>query len=240
MDSITLTGITAFSDYLTAKNFKEASVQNYVNNVKAYSAWLKCTGREMDSASAEKYITELSERYKLSSVNSAIITTLNAYFNFIGAGIKLKRIEPVEASYDRTKKELTKDEYLRFLQAAQLNGDKCMQLILQVMYLMGLKVSELKFVTVDAARLGEAEIEKRSGRLEAVIIPEILREKLIDYAKEQSILSGSIFLTPRGKSIQRKNIREYMERLCKTVDIPPEKVCPDDLRALLAREFSAT
>ena len=100
----------------------------------------------------------------------------------------------------------------------------------------GIRVSELQFITVEAARCGEAVVSCKA-KTRTVFLVKALRQKLLRYAAEQGIESGMIFVTRTGKPINRTNIWREMKFLCQEAGVNPEKVFPHNLRHLFARVF---
>ena len=100
----------------------------------------------------------------------------------------------------------------------------------------GVRVSEVKYLTVEAARSGCAEISLK-GKIRTILLPNKLCRKLLKYAKKQKIASGEIFLTRGGKSLSRKQIWAEMKGLCQKAGVASSKVFPHNLRHLFARTF---
>lgn len=109
-------------------------------------------------------------------------------------------------------------------------------LLLETICSTGIRVSEVKYITVEAARAGKAEIALK-GKLRTILLPGKLCRKLKKYARAQKTASGEIFLTRSGKSLSRRQIWAEMKRLCKTAGVAPSKVFPHNLRHLFARTF---
>lgn len=111
-----------------------------------------------------------------------------------------------------------------------------LNLIIQTICSTGIRVSELKFITVEAVKQGEATVNCK-GKSRSVFIIRDLQKKLLRYAVEKKIKSGMIFVTRTGKPLSRTNIWREMKSLCKDADVNPEKVFPHNLRHLFARTF---
>ena len=90
--------------------------------------------------------------------------------------------------------------------------------------------------TFEAVKRGEAVVSLK-GKTRSVFIVKELRKKLLRYAAEQGIQSGSIFITRTGKPISRTNIWREMKGLCEQAGVNPKKVFPHNLRHLFARVF---
>ena len=100
----------------------------------------------------------------------------------------------------------------------------------------GIRVSEVKYLTVEAVRAGCVEIALK-GKIRTILIPGKLCRKLLKYAKKQKTASGEIFLTRSGKSMSRRQIWAEMKTLCHEARVPASKVFPHNLRHLFARTF---
>lgn len=100
----------------------------------------------------------------------------------------------------------------------------------------GIRVSELKFITLSAIKCGQADINCK-GKSRTVIIPYELCNMLKQYAKDQKIETGSIFITKNGCPLDRSNIWKLMKSLCEIASVSKEKVFPHNLRHLFARTY---
>jgi site-specific recombinase XerD len=100
----------------------------------------------------------------------------------------------------------------------------------------GIRVSELQHITVEAARLGWAEISLK-GKVRTILLPGKLCRKLLKYANRKKIASGEIFVTRGGNSLSRRQIWREMKALCQQAGVAPSKVFPHNLRHLFAATF---
>ena len=108
--------------------------------------------------------------------------------------------------------------------------------MLELLYATGIRVSELQYITVEAAKRGEAVVSLK-GKTRTVFLVKELRKKLLRYAAEQNIQSGAVFITRTGKPMNRTNIWREMKGLCEQAEVNPQKVFPHNLRHLFARVF---
>ncbi len=100
----------------------------------------------------------------------------------------------------------------------------------------GIRVSEVRYNTVEAAKQGRAEIALK-GKIRTILLSSKLCRKLLKYAKKEKIVSGEIFLTRNGKPLSRRQIWAEMKRLCKYAHVDSSKVFPHNLRHLFATTF---
>ena len=111
-------------------------------------------------------------------------------------------------------------------------------MIMQTICGTGIRISELRYFTVEAVRRGEVEVNCKN-KTRIVLIPGALRKYLLKFAKEQGIRAGSIFVTRSGNPLDRSNIWSQMKRLCAAANVDPQKVFPHNLRKLFASCFYA-
>lgn len=115
-------------------------------------------------------------------------------------------------------------------------GGSRLALLMETICATGIRVSEVRYITVEAVASGRAEISLK-GRLRTILIPGKLCRKLKKYVKQQKITSGEIFLTRSGKGMSRKQIWAEMKAVCRKAEVAPSKVFPHNLRHLFARIF---
>ena len=227
--------IADFSAYLRSEEKSENTVEKYLRDVQAFAEYLG--GAEITKGKVIAYKSRLlAENYAVRSINS-MLASLNSLFSFLGwSDCKVKSIKLQRQIYCPEEKELTKAEYMRLVNAAKQKGNERLNLILQTICGTGIRVSELQYITMEAVKRGEAVVSLK-GKTRTVFIVKELRKKLLRYAAEQGIQSGSIFITRTGKPISRTNIWREMKGLCEQAGVNPQKVFPHNLRHLFARVF---
>ena len=131
---------------------------------------------------------------------------------------------------------MSKEEYVRLVKAAEEKQNRRLALILQTICSTGIRVSELRFVTLDTVKAGRAVVDCK-GKKRTIFFPETLGRVLRAYCREQGIKEGIIFCTKNGKPLDRSNIWRDMKSLCSSAGVDPEKVFPHNLRHLFARTY---
>ena len=227
--------IEDFSCYLKSEEKSKNTIAKYLRDVRAFAEYL--SGAEITKETVIAYKNKLlSENYAVRSMNS-MLASLNSLFSFLGwSDCKVKSIKLQRQIYCPEEKELTKAEYMRLVNTAKQKSNERLSLILQTICGTGIRVSELQYITVEAVKRGEAVVSLK-GKTRSVFIVKELRKKLLRYAAEQGIQSGSIFITRTGKPISRTNIWREMKGLCEQAGVNPKKVFPHNLRHLFARVF---
>lgn len=227
--------VADFSAYLKSEEKSENTIEKYLRDVRAFAEYL--SGAEITKETVIAYKNKLlSENYAVRSINS-MLASVNGLFSFLGwADFKVKSIKLQRQIYCPEEKELTKAEYMRLVNTAKQKGNERLNLILQTICGTGIRVSELQYITVEAVKSGEAVVSLK-GKTRTVFIVRELRKKLLRYAAEQGISSGTIFITRTGRPMSRTNIWREMKGLCEQAGVNPQKVFPHNLRHLFARVF---
>lgn len=225
----------SFRAYLRDEERSAATVEKYLCEVTQFAAWLNNT-EVTKSAVAEWKEQLLHDGYEPSTVNGKL-TALDRFFDFMGwSDCKVKHLKLQRRLFRDDSRELTKAEYERLINAAEESGKERLALLMEAICGTGIRVSEVQYLTVEAAQQGKVEIYLK-GKVRTILIPGKLCRKLLKYAKKQKIASGEIFLTRGGKSLSRKQIWAEMKAICKKAGVAPSKVFPHNLRHLFARTF---
>lgn len=228
--------ITAYLTYLREQERSRATIQKYAHDLNAFLAFAGM--QPLTKALVIAWKERLISAHAPATVNS-MLAAVNGYLKFCGweklcvRPLKIQRPLFLEES-----RELTKAEYLRLVSAARQKKNERLALVIQTICATGIRVSELKFITVESLQRGRAEIRNK-GKLRLVFLPEKLRRVLKKYAQRQKRTAGAIFITRAGKPLDRSNIWRDMKALCKSAGVSREKVFPHNLRHLFARTFYA-
>ena len=224
-----------FSCCLKSEEKSENTIGKYLRDVQAFAAYLGGAAVTKEAVIAYKNKL-LSENYAVRSINS-MLASLNSLFSFLGwTDCRVKSIKLQRQIYCPEEKELTKAEYMRLVNTAKQKGNERLNLILQTICGTGIRVSELQFITAEAAYEGKAAVHCKN-KTRVIFIPVQVQRLLREYMKKAGIRSGCVFVTSGGKPLDRSNIWREMKALCKLADVDPNKVFPHNLRHLFARTF---
>lgn len=227
--------LSDFADYLRAEERSAGTIEKYMRDVRKFFCWLADKSLEKVQVSAWR-AQLLADGYAPETVNSMIVA-LNRFLDFIGhSDCRVHTLRIQRKLFRRQERELTRTEYERLVQTAERKGQERLPLLLEAITATGIRVSEVKYLTVEAARAGRAEIALK-GKIRVILLPNKLCRKLLKYAKKQKTVSGEIFLTKNGKSLSRRQIWSEMKHLCKFAGVEASKVFPHNLRHLFATVF---
>ena len=231
---IALYQLSDFARQLQEDERSPATIESYLRHIRAFAAW--AGGQAVTKDLATQWKEHLISQYRPGTVNTMLVS-LNRFFAFLGwydCQVKTLRIQ--RRLFREDSKELTRAEYERLVSAAQASGRERLVLLLETICSTGIRVSEVKYITVEALKLGKAEISLK-GKIRTILLPNKLCRKLLKYAKKQKTVSGEVFLTRNGKGMSRKQIWAEMKSICAKAKAAATKVFPHNLRHLFAHVF---
>ncbi len=228
--------IREYLAHLREQERSPATVRKYAHDLKTLRDFL--AEKELTKTTLIEWKQTLLERFAPASVN-AMLAAVNGYLRHFGWGeLCVKPLKIQRSLFLEESRELTKAEYARLVAAARGKEKERLYLVIQTICATGIRVSELKFITVEALQTGRAEIRNK-GKLRLVFLPGKLRKLLKKYAQKQKKTAGAVFTTRTGKPLDRSNIWRDMKALCESAGVAKEKVFPHNLRHLFARTFYA-
>lgn len=232
MNSIRITEeIEKMKAMLKKEDRSQNTIEKYSRDVRAF---LEKTG-EIDEMSLILYKKRMiEENYKPSSINS-MICSVNKYLKCIGKDeYCLKGVRIQKSPYISEERILNRNEYLKLVKAAESN--ERIKILLQTICSCGIRVSELKYFTVEAVGKGEVEILLK-GKSRKILIPEKLQIQLLAYSAGKGIKRGEIFINKNGGSLNRSTVWAMLKSLGEKAGINKNKIFPHNLRRLFARTF---
>lgn len=224
-----------FGRYLRCAEKSEGTIANYLRHGRQFSAFSagRPVTRELLLSWKESLI---SQNYSPATVN-AMMVSINRYLKWQGLeAMALKTLKVQRRIFRESRRELSHREYQALVNTARGGADPCLALIMETICGTGIRVGELRFITAEAVAREQAVI-RHKGKVRTILLPGKLCRKLREYLQKQKILSGEVFLTEKGKSINRRQIWARMKRLCGKADVAPSKVFPHNLRHLFATAF---
>lgn len=173
---LTYDKISSFAIYLKNEEKSKNTIEKYIRDVKLFFAYVKSV--EITKEKVIAYKNKLiCDNYAIRSVNS-MIASINSLFVFLGwLDLKAKNIKLQRQIYYPEEKELTKAEYIRLCRTAERKHNERLNLILQTICGTGIRVSELRFITVEAVKSNVAIVSLK-GKTRSVFIVKELKKKI--------------------------------------------------------------
>ena len=223
--------LEGYRAHLRREDRAEATVEKYLRDAKAFAGWLG--GRPATREAAAEWREHLLAQGRAAVTVNAKLSAVNGLFRFLGwEDCRVKFLKLQRRAFRDASRDLTRGEFERLRSAASGR----LALLLEAICATGIRVSEVRYITVEAAQAGRADISLK-GKIRTILLPGKLCRKLLKFARQQKIASGEIFLTEGGKSLSRHQIWREMKLLCKKAGVEASKVFPHNLRHLFAVTF---
>lgn len=225
-------GLENFNEYLISKGFSKSTISSYLYHVKILNDYLK--DKEMTPSVLEQFKKNQEKRFVPPTVRS-MICGINNYLEFLGSPHRIEQITVPKQKAVAQKDFITCEEYSSILKSIKRMGNYRLYLIVESIAVAGLKLSELKFLTVEA-------VIKRNVTLpddDEVYLSKHLCEDLLEYCKENNIFSGAILLTRGGKIPDKANVSREIKSACLNTGIDVKKISTKTLREFYFRNYES-
>lgn len=236
MQHETLTGetIAEFGLYLYRQEKSEATIEKYTRYARSFAAFLGGDPPARDGVIAFK--AHIGASYTAAGANG-MLAAVNSLLSFLGmAELRVRLFRTQRRLFAAREKELSRPELERLIIHAQSRGKERLVLLLRTLFATGIRVSELRFITVEALACGRADIRLK-GKTRTIFLPAKLCRLLERYARRRGIAAGAVFVSRHGNPLDRSNIWREMKALCARANVPATKVFPHSLRHLFARTY---
>ncbi len=228
--------LESYQSFLRETEKSKRTIEKYMRDIRKFQEYSR--QRCIDKSLVIDYKESLYDRYGVKSINS-MLSALHSLFKWTGwHDCYVNFLKEQRQIFCQESKELTRAEYFRLVKTAEEHGNVRLSLIMQTICATGIRISELKFITVAAAKHGKVQVTSK-GKTRYVFVPGQLRVKLQRYARQQDLQEGELFITRSGASIDRSNIWREMKILCRQAEVKESKVFPHNLRHLFARTYYA-
>ena len=87
------------------------------------------------------------------------------------------------------------------------------------------------YLPVALVQAGGGTLQVRGGSVTLTLAP-AFRQELLDYCREQCLAAGPVFVSSRGRTINRSNLCRSMQELCRDASVDEAKGNPRALRSL--------
>ena len=227
-------------EILCKEGKSKATVKKYVGDAGRYLQYVRdkygSEAQAFDQCVLEEYRSHMLSVYKVSSVNSKIVS-INCMLKVKGReDLRLSPCRMQRAAFRDEGCHLSKDDYRELISEAESEGNERLSLIIQTLGSTGIRISELQYITVESLESRCATVSLK-GKTRDVILPEKLCEKLRKYTWKRGIAEGTIFVTRNGKPVDRSNVLHDLKRISSNTGVDPRKVHPHNFRHLFAETY---
>lgn len=182
-----------------------------------------------------EYKDNLISTSKTSTVNNKIII-INKFLTFLfnSKEYNLKQIK-TQNKFE-VDNILSKSDYERLLKWAIKLNKTVMYYLMKTLAGTGIRISELKYITVEAVKKGKTEIYNK-GKKRPVYIKESLQKELKRYCKDKGIEKGIIFKSRGEKPLDNAYIYKEIQYIAGQARVNKKKAHPHSFRHLFAKEY---
>lgn len=221
--------------YIAEMKVNELSNKTIAKYIADIKQWLNTAPEKISKADILDYEESLCSKYKVASVNSKIIS-INRYLKWLDVkelAVKTKRIQN-SSGLDNM---ITKESYLKMLRYADAHNKRKQYYIMKTIAQTGIRIGELKFVTVEAVKEGSTIVWNK-GKYRTVYFTDGLCHELLQYCMEIDCSAGVIFCgKENGRAITPGAVWKSLKYIAKQVDVPETIVYPHSFRHLFAKEY---
>ena len=224
--------VAGFREHLEGEEHGKATVEKYVRNVRFFAAWLD--GGAVSREAVARWKAHLQGEGLAPCTVNAKLSALNRFFAYAGLeGYRVKFLHIQRKVFRDESRNLSRREYMKLLCAAREHGKEQLGLAMETIGATGIRVSELAYITVEAARAGRATVSLK-GKVRVILIPRRLCRKLLEYAAGRGIRSGQVFVTRSGRGVSRGQLWRGMKEVGAQAGVEGSKVFPHNLRHMFA------
>ena len=145
--------VAKFLEELRREERSSGTLEKYGRDVRAFAAFLdgRAVTRDLTTQWREHL---LSGGYAPVTVNS-MVAAVNRFFAVQGwEDCRIQSLRLQRRFFRDERRELDRDEYLRLIETARALGRERLALLMEAMCATGVRVSEVKYLTVEAAGRG--------------------------------------------------------------------------------------
>lgn len=224
--------LKAYVEEMKMDELSEATIEKYENDIRQ---WLRVSPEKIEKMDLVGYKEDMYRIYKAASVNSKLIS-VNRFLKWLGYPELVVKTTKLQqgTSLENT---LTKECYLKMLAYARETNKTKMYCIMKTIAQTGIRIGELKFVTVEAVRDGTTIVWNK-GKYRNVYFTERLCWELQQYCRKSNIKSGIIFCGREdGKAITANTVWKNLKYIARQVNVPETMAYPHSFRHLFAKQY---
>ena len=222
--------LNSFIEHLKAEELSENTIKRYTTVI---TRLIESIGSGDIKSELIAYKNKLVSIYAISTVNNNIII-INKFLKFINidTSLELLKVQAKTINNDI----LNENEYSRLLKYCDILDKPKIKMVLQIIYFRGIRISELRFLTVESLIQGYFTVSNK-GKIRRVPIADKIKKELKEYIKINKITSGVIITNNKGEPLSRNYIFRQMKETGGKARIKKAKIYPHSVRHLFAKQW---
>ena len=224
-----------FIQEMKLNELTERTLKKYESDIKQFIKEANISNiDQLKKESLIDYKSIIQEKYKTASINNKI-TIINKFIDYLNLPeLKLKQIKQQKKT--SLENVLNESDYNRLLRLAERLGKIRTLYIMKTLAGTGIRIDELKYITVEAIKKGYTQVENK-GKIRDIIISKNLSKELKSYCKEQDIKEGIIFASNTGKPLDKAYIWRELQYIAGQARVRKDKVHAHSFRHLFAKTY---
>lgn len=217
------------------------TVIKYRGNISAFIGYLKThCGEEINKDLFSDYKQYLiDEDYKKTSINSYIIA-INKYLRYLGLDDFCVKVLKMQQNTS-IENVIELPEYRKLVDFLSKKRNRTTYLIVRTLASTGIRVGELRFLTVDALKDGGCMEVTNKNKTRQVLFPDGITRELLEYCNEKEIHDGIVFYgKDHTKGLHPSSIWRRLKTAAIQAQIDENKTFPHNLRHLFAKTYLET
>ncbi|MCL2190284.1 MAG: tyrosine-type recombinase/integrase [Defluviitaleaceae bacterium] len=227
--------LTKYEDVCRANGQSEDTIRVKIRNLQIFANF--CAKQELTHGLIHNWRAYIAEKYATPHSRNNMICKTNVFLDFLGlAELRIAYFQVDRRKlYLKARSAITIDEFKAMLEYTEKTDAKA-NLLLRVLATTGIRSGEIHHITVEAVAVGSASfIHHKKPR--KVLLPLGLCKMLSNYAQDQGITAGPVFISRRGNPIHQRGIGVYLKNIAENVGIERDKINPTAFRILFANVY---
>lgn len=208
MDTTILTEqkVLLFRRQLQEEERSPATIEKYLREVRQFSRWMAHAPVTKEAVLQWKEHL-IRQGYQPSTINGKL-TSLDQLFRVLGwKGLGVKHLRLQRKMFRDSVRELSRAEYTRLIRAAQESGQEKTALLMESICATGIRVSEVRYLTVEAAlqkiRRGQMDVRfQEDQKVEELQHLSTSFNQMMDHVKQMKIAAYEKELQYRYAQLQ--------------------------------------
>lgn len=220
----------------TYQEYSNNTLNQYKANVLKFLNWLSDDENITKDTTIKykEYLYSLNPRPKTSSINTWIIE-LNKFLKWLKLDdLTIKKIK--QQTKNSNEEVLSISDYKRLLRISKSIGNMKLYYIMKVLAMTGIRISELKFFTVESIKSNYIPAFNK-GKERNLIVRQDLARELKKYCRDNNIKTGCIFKGENQDKLVFSTIWRQMKKVSGKARVNKNKVHAHSFRHLFAQVF---
>lgn len=236
-----------FLNYLKVyKNYSELTIKNYYNDLTEFSIYIKKDLTRVKKEDIKSYLKYLFDKDNSNRTVSRKISTLKSFYKYLKENNIIKSSPALSIKYPKSDKKLPNFVHYNELESmiSATKKDTFYErddLIIELMYATGVRVSELVNIKLDDIdfETNSIRILGKGSYMRTVYFGEYARDAIFKYMNglRKKLLNGKeseyLFLNKNGNNITTRGIAKIIDKIVSETEVKT-KVSPHTLRHTFA------